>query len=74
MSRSELTMNQARGKKGVPRASVGRRKSPRAPLRARPENERESAGMPGNNAAALGIYREFSRVENADQKEKHENA
>jgi hypothetical protein len=43
-------------------------------LRARPENERESAGMPGNNAAALGIYREFSRVENADQKEKHENA
>jgi len=30
--------------------------------------------MPGNNAAALGTYREFSMVENADQKEKHENA
>jgi hypothetical protein len=43
-------------------------------LRARCGTERKHADMPGKNAAVLGICLNYSSMENADPKEKHENA
>jgi hyperosmotically inducible periplasmic protein len=68
MSRSELTLNQVKGKSRVAHASVGRLKPPGAWLRASRGTVRENADMPGKNAAVLGICRDYSSVKNADQR------
>jgi hypothetical protein len=74
VSRYELTLNQAEGKRREPRISVGKRKAPCTLLRARRGAERESAGISVKAAAVLVKRCEYSRVENTDQRGKHENA
>ena len=49
-------------------ASVGRRRSLGAPLRARRGTERESADVPRKNGAVLGICRHYSSVQNANER------
>ena len=73
MSRTELTVNEAKGKRKVPRASVGRWKSPGAPYGARRRIDRENGDMPGKIAAALE-FAALTPVLKTLMKGQHENA
>ena len=65
VSGTELTLNQAKGIRGVPRGSAERRMSPGALLRTPGKTEKEDANMSGKKTAVLGIYPDYSSVENA---------